>query len=533
MSEIWTPIVAQDDPDSGLQAIAKGRAYRDNDECLVRSLQTVQRSATISGFNQTYPNRVATGIAVSFYKPPYAKKLSFQYHLSKTSIGSVRAWAVVRFNNNPALETPLGDTSAGGYVGWFDVVDFDLSSLPAGVYIAEIFAGNAGAAGDSWYARIPAGRRTQTEPAPPSMLADSTLLRPFQWSGADWSSSPASDLLDATHLTADKGLSQTVAQMFYDRDQKLVRRPAGYFFTGAAKSSSFTHPAWQSFDLPKIYVPKSGDVLALNAAIRTTAGGQANALMSCVEMEADFPFAHPQVVGDGIGSTSTTFENKILSVNLAPMRGREATLRLWLNNSVAAKTTDFLLASNQAGHRWEPQPYPATYWGGAQQTISDDWQRWAAAGRQQGALLSSAWWHRITKRDLDLQCRQFSQREFSYTVPASVVSFSPILDNQMTIYQPKGMGASGGKLVAYIQAASSSGFTSALKLDYTDQPDGSGGGNGWEIAGVGDGKYRLERPARSDRDGTAVSIGMFWMTSRVGIVYSAAGDDCHKMRWEV
>lgn len=531
MAEAWTNITTQDDPDSGHEAVAKGRAFRDNDDCLTRVVQTVQRSSTIAGFNQVYPNRIATGIAVSFYKPPYAKKVSFQYHLAKTSIGSVRIWAVVRFNNDAALETALGDTNAGGYPGWFDVVDFDLSSLPEGVYTAEIFAGHAGVVGDAFQCRIPAGRKTQTEPAPPSMLADSPLLRPFKWSDPDWSSAPASNLIDATHLTADKGHSSTIAQMFYDRDQKLVKRPAGYYFTGAEKSATVQHPAFTNFDLPKIYVPKSGDLLAINAAMRTTAGGTAVAYMSCVEMDADFPFWNHHVSGDGISTTSATYTNLIHRVNLAPMRGREATLRVWLTNLTAAKTTDYLVNSNQAGHRWEPQPIIGGF--GPPEAISDDWQRWAAAGRQQGALLSSAWWHRMTKRDRDLLCQQMSQREFSYTVPATTSTFAPIADNQMTLYQPKGMGASGGLLVAYAQVANSAGFISNLKIDYTDQPDGSSGGNGWELAGVGDGKYKLTRPARTDRDGTMVSIGIFWATLRTGIVYSCVGDDCHKMRWEV
>jgi hypothetical protein len=251
-------------------------------------------------------------------------------------------------------------------------------------------------------------------------------------------------------------------------------------------------------------------------------------------MEADFPFAHPQVSGDGIASTSTTYENKILRVNLAPMRGREATLRVSLNNSVAGKTTDFVINANQAGHRWEPQPLPGTYWDGfgfvPNIPISDDWQRWAAAGRLQGALLSSAWWHRLTKRDLDLQCRQMSQREFSFTENSGSPLFGQAIgDSRIGLYQPKGMGASGGQIVAYIQISNALTIPSNLKVDYTDQPDGTVS----QVSGVGNGKYQLTRPARADRDGTMVEIGLFGASARAGIIYSCAGDDCHKMRWEV
>ncbi len=511
MAENWTTITTQDDPNSGFEAVAKGRVFRDNDDCHTRTDQVVQsRNTNVTGFNQTYPNRVATGIKVRFYKPAFAKYISFRYHLQKNTVGGVRTWSVVRFNGNPALETPLQDTNVTGLGGTYpaSVTDFDLSSLPAGVYEAEVFAGHGGLAGDPFTISLPGGT-TLASPFAPSMGNDFFAQDAFKWSTVDWATSPASDLVDATHLTADKGITQTQTQMLYDRDEKLRRRTAGFWFP--EKTSSTQQPAWANIDLGKIYVPRHADILALEIEIKTAASGTANAYLGAVEhAAAGFPFWTDDVHG-GVASTSTTYERKTIRTNLSMFRGQEVQLRLYLNNNAAANLSSMRKLENEQGNWWEPGPLPSL------EKVAVDWRNWQAAGRSQGALMSAGWWRRCVNRDLDLLERQMLQRAFSYTNSVSGGGKIQLSDSSFRLYQPKGVGASGGSLVGYIELASNGAFTSQMKLDYIDEPDADGF---FGITGfVSNGIYRVWRPARADRDGTLQTFTLFRNGGTSGAIY--------------
>jgi len=524
MAEVWTTIATQDDPDTGHQAIEKGRAFRDNDDCLTRDACTQQAvNLAKTGLNQTYPSRVATGVKVRFFKPAFVKKVSFSYYVAKNGIGAVRTWSVVRFNNNAALETPIKDTNVSAYPAV--VTDFDISSLPEGVYGAEIYAGHAGASGDTIQLRLPSGKLL-ADPLPSTVASDSNNLSALLFSTADWSSVspplPACDLLDATHLTADKGHTQDAARMFYNRDERLRRRSAVYAFS--PQGSSYTFPSWQGFVLSKIHVPLHAEVLNLQVLLRTTAGGTAYAVIDCEEMQAEFPFANANVSEDA-SSTSATDEEVTVQVNLAPMRGKDATLRLWLTNSTAAKSTNCQIPWSMAcTHHWSAQPLAG------RQGLRPNWQDHPLAARSTGALLSSAWWRRMKFRDRELQERQLLQRAYSATIVTVPVVNSILYDSIVTLYQPKGMGATGGHLVVMHEIANTLALSNTIKLDYLDEPDGY---HADVLGNVINGVYRLERLARADRDGTLQNFGVFVLGGRTGTIHRCQSTDLFRAGWRL
>jgi hypothetical protein len=524
MAETWTNITTQDDPDSGHQAVTKGRVYRDNDDCHTRHDQILQAKniavTTIGG--QVYPTRVASGVKVRFFKPAHVKKISFKYHAAFLALGAYDIWSVVRFNNDAALETPVVRLSTGG-VYPVDVVDFDISSLAEGIYEAEVYAGSTAPGGSNHYVALPGGRIV-SDPTPGSISNDNTSLQVFRMRDPAWSSSPASDLTDAM-LTADKGITQTQVKMLYDRDEKLRRRPAGFYFpekTGTAVAPA----AWTANLLGKIYVPLWADVLNLQVEMKVSASGQAHVYLSCVELETIYPWAHnDSMIGDS--SSSTAYEFKTIRVNLAPLRGREVQLKLWSGVTVGGNTAFCRMQEHLQGAWWSVQPAEDGPINNTPLKTWPDWREWKAAGYQQGALMSAGWWRRCTNRDRDLIERQMLQRTFSFT-GSSTSSYASFADAQMTIYQPAGMGAAGGKLVAFCEIASASAVSS-LKLDYGDQPE-SENFNG-VVLNVGNGIYRLERPAIAARDGSLQLFSVFAVRAGGATIYRCLEAQRGMMSW--
>lgn len=475
-----------------------------------------------SGFANVYA-RTATGCILRFFLPPHSKTGWFYWYMGGTSVPSNRFWGVVRFNGNPALETPLTDS----YYASFPVLvsGLDLSSLASGVYEAEVYAGSDNAA-KSNIINLPAGRSIAD--STPSTNFDSSARSSMVFGTEDWTESPASAVTDA-QLTADKGFIYPIAQAFYDRDEKMRRKPAGYLV--AEKTAAVVHPAFVNYDLPLIYVPRSADVLALDVEIKTDSGGTARAILSCVELEADGYGFFDESVSEAVTSTATSYEKKTLRVNLSPRRGREATLRLWINNDVTAKTSYFRVLET-GGHRWEVSPIPPfdIY---TPEDIAAPWRSWPAVARQQGALLHAAWFRRMAQRDLDLMERQMLQRGFSYTIPGTASVPTLVTDSQMRLWQPMGIGAAGGKLVAYIELAGTAAAQINFGIDYSDIPQGIGGNwTGW-VSATANGLYKVTRPALAARDGTEQIFGAVYLIGGNARIIRTQDAPRARMRWEL
>ncbi len=527
MSETWTEITTQDDPATGHRAVEDGRVYRDNDDCLTRTAQIFQRKATaVSGFNNTFSTRTATGIKIRFFKPAFVKKVSFKYWIGFEGIGSRRIWAVVRFNNNGSLETPLADNNGAGTGSALHatVTDFDLSSLAEGIYEAEIYAGHDGAGGDNFSINFPAGRDNE-DASTPSGVDDNSVLELFNWNTMDWSTSPASDIVNATHLTADKGHTSTVGKMWYDRDEKLRRQPAGFVLDEVTESTTL-HTSWaDKGDVAKIYVPRWADVLRLQIEMKVSGG---TGRVSINPREADDEGAPYSFWSDDVNeiptTTSATYEFKQIRINVSRWRGQVIRLRLRMNISTSSTTVAVRALQYNQGHQWEVGPIPSM------DPIAIPWRPWASEAYSQWALLHAAWWRRMTSRDSELRERQMLQRYHHTQQTGAFINLTILNESRIKIYQPKGARF----LWATCEYSNSGGFVAnGIKLDYTDAPDGDYSYNGVRFINVLDGVYEISREARADRDGTVQEFAIWVQGGRNTAVFDVKNLDRARMRWSI
>ncbi len=517
MAENWTDVTTQDDPAMGHRAVELGRVHRDNDDCNTRIDQIFQAAGlTVTGLNQTYPNVVGTGIKVRFFKPAFVDKVSFKYYVASRVVGGVRHWSKVRFNFDTNLETTLNDTNVSG-TGLVTITDFDLSSLAEGSYEAEIFVGATCAAGDQFIVRLPSGA-DEANTQPPSEALDNFTLECFKWNTIKWTTSPSSNLTD-TELAADKGHTKTVGKMWYDRDEKLRRRPAGCSMAEFSEASA-VHPTFADKGVfAKVYVPKSADVLLLRVECKVTSGNTGRISINPVEADNEgSPYSfHSVNVNEVAFPTNTSYAIHIIRVNVSRWRGQTVQLKLRMNNSAGGHTVWAKIQDTFQGHNWESGPLPS------QQPIAIPWRLFPAAAYDQGALLHAAWWRRIALRDRDLLERQMLQRGFNITRPSSTSSDVNISSSRMRLYQPKG----ATKLTAICEVANPNSFVSSLAVDYFDRPDGQLYQQSNVLAGV----WEVTKPLRADRAGTTQEFAIFFTGGTTNIVYRCLDLDRARMRW--
>jgi hypothetical protein len=95
------------------------------------------------------------------------------------------------------------------------------------------------------------------------------------------------------------------------------------------------------------------------------------------------------------------------------------------------------------------------------------------------------------------------------------------------------MGAEGGRLVMHAEIVTPNGVAD-LRCDYFDMPDVFLPTGSVEAIGVGAGKHKMVRLARTDRDDTDVIVGIAWRGfSGAGSVIRCLEDLAFRMRWEV
>jgi len=169
---------------------------------------------------------------------------------------------------------------------------------------------------------------------------------------------------------------------------------------------------------------------------------------------------------------------------------------------------------------------------GDKSRLAHDWQAWPAVARASGGAITAGWKRRLATRDREMLERGYRQRQFSWPSPGTA-GYTMIVNSEMRIRQPAGIGAEGGRLVMYAEIVTPNGVAD-LRCDYTDMPNVFLPAGSVEALGVGVGKHKLVRVARADRDDTDVTIGVAWRGfSGAGSVIRCLEDIGLRMRWEI
>lgn len=481
MAETWTAITDEADPDSGHEAVEKARVFRDNDDALVRVQQTHQATAVgAQNLNNTFSTTEATGVVLKWYKSAHVKKLSFEFYVGKTGLAgpTSRVWGKVRFNNDAGLETSLFDSNVSD-PPWA-VVDFDVSSLSEGWYDAEIYAGTDYADGTDMTLRLPAGGLDTT-----TLPIDNNSVGAFEFHDPDWTTSPTSDTLDAA-LAVDEGHNSTIGQAWYDRDEKLRIRPFGIEIA----ERSGTGPTGSTFSgIFTAYVPKWANTLHVFFEVYVT-GGTGTVLLSDALDPSDADYRNAPTLVAPVGAYDGTLVE--CQINVSGNRGQRRFFDLKLINDTGGQSTFARILNTNVQAKWSAlRPLPT------RSVTALEWREWPATARSQNAFLHAAWWRRMKNRDLELHERSLYARSFTGTLSSPLLDWTQLGGSRMTLYQPPGLGASGGELVCGVELAGTNG-SSGLRLNYSDLTADTAE----DLTNVNNGEHILHRPLLSARDGS-------------------------------
>jgi len=530
----WRVVTIEDDPDSGQEFDDWRACFRDNDTLLSLEELTYQNKLTgITALNQTFPSVVACGVPIRMFIPAWAKTLRVKFYVGRRTSGApVRTWAQVRVDPGGAnLNSALQDTNVSP-APW--TVTVDVSSLAEGVYVVDLYAGHAGASGDLIIAALPSGR-DQADPLPLAVGFDDAILNSLRIDAdPDWTTSPSSVLNDADIEEGD-AITAAICTAFYDRDQKLRQRGGGMLIAEQSWTSA-GGSGWSGLKRGNlIYVPKWADILDIAFEIRVSGGGSSGQCQF-VAVNAQgtevytFSNVHHSEIISGYTNTSYAQAAK-QQINLSAFRGKEVEIGLRVHNNTVGQTT-FVRALN-AGHSWLNAPMnTANSPAGDKSLLAHHWQHWPAVARAAGGAITAGWKRRLATRDREMLERGYRQRAFSWPSPGTA-GYTMIVNSEMRIRQPAGIGAEGGRLVMYAEIVTPNGVAD-LRCDYTDMPDVFLPAGSVEALGVGAGKHKLVRMARADRDDTDVTIGIAWRGfSGAGSVIRCLEDLAFRMRWEL